>query len=77
MEAPEVVRVYLARQNLVVNGIYQLNSATLNLRATPTLLLVADTGTVRRVFAGMPDNHREQEVLEAVRAVPAGMREFH
>ncbi len=67
-ESAEVVKPYLAKQQVAVDGVYKLSTHIPGLSATPTLLIVDQKGIVRTVFVGKLDESLSQQVLGILRA---------
>jgi hypothetical protein len=57
---------YLRALQLAFGDVRQIPLRTLQIRGTPTLLLVDERGVVRNVWEGKLTAEREQQVLEAV-----------
>lgn len=62
---------YLRALQLAFGDVRQVPLRALQIRGTPTLLLVDERGVVRHVWEGKLTPEREQQVLEAVLAIPA------
>jgi hypothetical protein len=62
---------YLRTLQLPVGDVRQIPLRTLQIRGTPTLLLVDERGVVRHVWEGKLTAEREQQVLAAVLATPS------
>ncbi|HET8773913.1 MAG TPA: hypothetical protein VFP80_08990 [Thermoanaerobaculia bacterium] len=62
---------YLRALQLAFGDVRQIPLRTLQIRGTPTLLLVDERGVVRHVWEGKLTAEREQQVLETVLAIPA------
>lgn len=63
---------YLRTLQLPVSDVRQIPLRSLQIRGTPTLVLVDGRGVVRHVWEGKLTPEREQQVLEAILATPAG-----
>ncbi|HEX9982964.1 MAG TPA: hypothetical protein VGF69_06860 [Thermoanaerobaculia bacterium] len=64
-------RKYVEGLGLQAADVRQVPLRALKIRGTPTLAIVDGDGVVRNVWEGMLQPEREQEVMEAVRDVPA------
>jgi hypothetical protein len=64
-------RKYVQGLGLDAGDVRQVPLRALKIRGTPTLAMVDGEGVVSDVWEGMLQPEREQEVLKAVRAVPA------
>jgi hypothetical protein len=64
---------YLRTLQLPVGDVRQIPLRTLQIRGTPTLMLVDERGVVRNVWEGKLTAEREQQVLEVVFAAPSRM----
>ena len=56
-------KAYLNRLGVSVDDVLQVNPPSLGTRATPTLLLVDNTGIVKDVWVGQLSPEKEREVL--------------
>ncbi len=59
---------YLNQLGVTVDEIKQVEPSAVNARGTPTLLLVDETGTVKRVWVGKLPPDKEAEVLTQLRS---------
>lgn len=59
---------YLDQLGVTVDEIKQVEPSAVNARGTPTLLLVDETGTVKRVWVGKLPPDKEAEVLTQLRS---------
>ncbi|HKR12924.1 MAG TPA: hypothetical protein VJT15_12770 [Pyrinomonadaceae bacterium] len=59
---------YLSGLGVTVDEIKQVEPSAVNARGTPTLLLVDDTGTVKKVWVGKLPPNKEAEVLTELRS---------
>ncbi len=55
---------YLSDQGIPVDGIFNIPLSEINVSATPTLLLVDRSGTLREVWVGKLDEGKEAEVAQ-------------
>ncbi len=62
---------YLRALQLQFGDVRQVPLRTLQIRGTPTLMLVDERGVVRHVWEGMLTAEKEQQVFEAVLATPS------
>jgi hypothetical protein len=69
-EPPEVIKQYLSEHNL---GAYRPVSYTGSLTPTPTLLLVDSQGTIKDVRVGQQTPNAEQETLDNLQSLGAGL----
>jgi thioredoxin-related protein len=58
---------YLSRLGVTVDEIKQVEPSAVNVRGTPTLLMVDETGTVKKVWVGKLPPDKEAEVLTQLR----------
>lgn len=56
-------KAYLNRLGVSVDDVLQVNPSSLGTRATPTLLLVDNSGLVKEVWVGQLSPEKEREVL--------------
>ena len=68
VESPEVMKQYLANEQIAVDGIYKLPSSVAGMTGTPTWFILDANGIVRRVFIGKLDGAQEKELLKIVQA---------
>jgi len=61
-------REYLRNLQVDVADVRQVSLRELNIRGTPTLLLVDEQGVVRNVWLGHFSPEKEQEVIDTIRA---------
>lgn len=59
---------YLSGLGVSVDEIKQVEPSAVNARGTPTLLMVDDTGTVKKVWVGKLPPNKEAEVLTELRS---------
>lgn len=59
---------YLSQLGVTVDEIKQVEPSAVNARGTPTLLMVDDTGTVKKVWVGKLPPNKEAEVLTELRS---------
>lgn len=62
-EAVDTAR-YLSAQGVLTDGIINVSLREVNVSATPTLLLIDETGHIKNVWVGKLDDAREKEVLD-------------
>jgi hypothetical protein len=67
-ESPEVMREYLTKKQIVVDGVYKLSSPVPALTGTPTWLIIDAGGIVRQAFIGKLNGSKEKELLKIVQA---------
>jgi thioredoxin-related protein len=60
----EEAKQYLDNHKIAVDEIKQMNLETLNIKGTPTLILVDNTGAVAQSWAGKLPPEKEREVLQ-------------
>lgn len=58
---------YLSQLGVTVDEIKQVEPSAVNARGTPTLILVDETGTVKKVWVGKLPSNKEAEVLTELR----------
>lgn len=59
-------QAYLAEKGIVVDELVQINPASINVRGTPTLLLVDRIGVVKETWTGKLSAEKEAEALVAI-----------
>jgi hypothetical protein len=67
-ESPEMMKEYLAKEHIGIDGVYKLPPSIAGLMGTPTWLILDSDGTIRRVFIGKLDASREKELLKVLNA---------
>ena len=72
IEPPAVVKRHLADYHVAIDNVYQVSSKT-GLRYTPTLLIADKNGVIQRVYEGLLDDTREQELLNTIRSFHAAL----
>jgi len=65
LESPDELRQFLSKEGVSADGVYKIPFAS-GLRGTPTVLIVDEKGTIRRVFEGKLDSSREQAILDII-----------
>jgi hypothetical protein len=64
VEHLDVMKAFLAKESIPVDGVYRVNSEAYGLRNTPTLLIVDAHGTIQRAFIGVLDAAHRKAALE-------------
>jgi hypothetical protein len=72
----EKTREYFETLNLRASDLHQVSLGELGIRATPTMLMVDSSGTVRRAWAGILRNAEESDAIALVSA-RADKRRLH
>jgi peroxiredoxin len=70
-QEPDEVKGYLNQLGLSINEVRQASLPTLNIMATPTIVLMDNKGAVKRAWFGKLPADKETEVLNELRAKTA------
>jgi hypothetical protein len=67
-EPTEVMSSFLKTNKVKISNVLQASFPSIGVIGTPTVIALDSGGTVKRVFRGLLDNSRQDEVLSLVKA---------